>query len=90
MQIQAGLSQVRQQFISAKCKSKIYIIPFNSIRSIVFNESSKCVTINYLNDLTKTTIYDDNVKRIFYDTIKDMRSCDNKITEYEVNQIIEN
>ena len=60
----------------------------SSVRCIIFDESSKSVTINYLNDV-KTILYDDNIKRIYYDTLKDMRSCDDKITEYDVRDIVE-
>lgn len=80
----------RQQIITVKCHPKTYIIPLNSIRSMIFNESTKSITINYLNDNTKTTLYDNDIKRVFYDTIKDMRSCDSKITECNIEHVIEN
>lgn len=79
----------RQQIITVKCHPKTYVIPLNSIRSIIFNESSKSITINYLNDTAKTTLYDDNIKRLFYDTLNDMRSCDHKITEYNIEKIMD-
>lgn len=80
----------RQQIITIKCHPKTYVIPLNSIRSLIFNENAKSITINYLNDSSaKTTLYDDNIKRLFYDTLNDMRSCDHKITEYNIAKIID-
>ena len=77
----------RQQIITVKCYPKTYVIPLNSVRSIIFNETSKSITINYLNNSEQTTLYDENIKRIFYNTLNDMRSCDHKITEYDVAKI---
>ena len=79
----------KQQYITAKTRSKIYIIPMHSVRSIVFEDSLKTITINYIQTNSKLVICDDNVKRIFYDTVKDIRSCDNIITEYNVQSVHE-
>ena len=77
------------QYITAKTRSKIYIIPMHSVRSMVFEDSLKTITINYINNDSKLIIHDDNVKRIFYDTVKDIRSCDNIITEYNIESVSE-
>ena len=83
------MQSVRQQFITAHCPPKIYVIPVSSIRSIIFNEQAKCMTINYTNDLTRTELYAENIKKVYYDTIKDMRSCDGRLTEFYFEKIVE-
>lgn len=80
---------MQQQFITAHCPPKIYIIPISSIRSIVINEHSKCMTINYKNNLTRTELYSDNIKKVYYETLKDMRSCESRITDFHFEKIVD-
>jgi len=77
----------RTHYISARCLHETHLIPIASVRSLVFNEKNKCITINFTNGTDRTEFYCDNVRSVYYETIKDMRTCDGKITEYLVEKI---
>lgn len=78
-----------RQYILARSKLQTHIIPLNSIRSIIVNDKTKSMTIYYLGDSKKTVLYDTNIKTVFYDTLKDMRATDARITECDIQEIVE-
>lgn len=84
--MQVSLSR---HFILAKSGYDTYIIPMHNIRNIVVNDKTKSMTINYLGDNTKTVLRDENIKTVFYDTLKDMRASDARITECHIKEILD-
>jgi len=77
---------VSKQFITVKCYPQTRIIPMSSIKSLVFDESRKIITISMI-DGEKTELSSKNVKSIFYETVKDIRSCDGRLTDYSIDEI---
>lgn len=82
--MQVSLSR---HFMLARSKSQTYIIPLHNIRNIIVNDIQKSMTIKYLGDTMETKLYDENIKTVFYDTLKDMRATDARITECNIERI---
>lgn len=74
-------------FITTYANNRSYIIPLHNITSITCNEKTKCMSINLNNQ--KIEIYSDDVKKSYYDIIKDIRLCDGHITNINALDIVD-